>query len=282
MRFVPDEKHGFFTGQDLQNRGDLPWSPRGFELAANCATLRSMKNYAIEAIPCRRDNYAYLIVGTDGLWVVDPTDYPPVQAAIASHQKPLLGILATHHHHDHVGGISELCKTHAASNPWVAAHASDRGRVPEQSVFIDAPRGQYIDSGLKVAGLPVLAAHIPGHTMGAIAWKVGDELFTGDTLFSGGCGRLFEGSPADMFQSFETLLSCPPHTRLWFGHEYTRSNLEFAAAIQPEHPAYAAALAELRTPSCPSTVERELKINVFARAKTPEQFGELRSRKDKS
>lgn len=240
--------------------------------------------YRILPVPCRRDNYAYLILDDTRAWVVDPTEFEPVQRVLAQEQKPLAGILATHHHPDHVGGIEALCQTHVGadgSQPWVAGHASDRGRIPQQSVFVDAPRARYIDSGLQVAGLPVMAAHIPGHTSGAIAWKFGDELFTGDTLFSGGCGRLFEGSAEDMFESFATLLNQPDHTRLWFGHEYTQANLRFAERADPSHPAYAQALENLRVPSCPSTVQREREINIFARAPSAQVFGELRALKDK-
>lgn len=251
---------------------------------AKPSTLPGVSDYRIEPIPCHKDNYAYLIIGDVAQWVVDPTDFDPVWAKLQPN-KTLAGILATHHHPDHVGGIQELCEATTKTQgqaPWVAAHACDKGRIPQQSEFIDAPRGHYINSGLVVAGHPLLAAHIPGHTKGAIAWKFGDELFTGDTLFSAGCGRLFEGSPQDMFESFKTLLSCPPQTRLWFGHEYTRANLNFATQTEPEHPAYAQALQELRIPSCPSTVARELQINIFARAKGPAHFGRLRSAKDKS
>lgn len=252
-------------------------------LRAKPSTLRDVAGFRIEPVACRRDNYAYLILGDTAQWVVDPTDFEPVWEKLEK-DKPLLGILATHHHHDHVGGIQELCqattKAHGQA-PWVAGHASDRGRIPNQSEFIDAPRGRFIDSGLRVAGHPLMAAHIPGHTMGAIAWKFAEELFTGDTLFSAGCGRLFEGSPQDMFESFRTLMACPPQTRLWFGHEYTQANLDFARRTEPEHSAYERALRELRVPSCPSSVERELEINIFARAKDPAHFRELRSAKDR-
>lgn len=242
-----------------------------------------MTGYRIAAIPCRKDNYAYLIVGDTEQWVVDPTDFKPVWDALDP-QKPLAGILATHHHPDHVGGIPELCQAHQerhAKTPWVAAHSSDKGRVPNQSEFIEAPKDRFIDSGLRVADHPLLAAHIPGHTTGAIAWKFGDEVFTGDTLFSGGCGRIFEGSAQDMFLSFKTLLACPADTRLWFGHEYTEANLRFAARTEPDHPAYAQALEQIKVPSCPSTVARELEINIFARAKDPAHFKALRSAKDR-
>lgn len=244
----------------------------------------AVSGYRVEPIPCRRDNYSYLVIGDSEQWLVDPPDFEPVWQALDP-QKPLAGILATHHHPDHVGAIPELCEAQKArhgQSPWVAAHRSDQGRIPNQSEFVDAPKDRYIDTGLRIAKHPLLAAHVPGHTRGAIAWKIGQELFTGDTLFSGGCGRLFEGSAEDMFQSFKVLLSCPPETRLWFGHEYTEANLRFAQQSDPGHPAYAQALETLSVPSCPSTVARELEINIFARAKDPAHFGALRSAKDKA
>lgn len=242
-------------------------------------------NFRIIPVPCRRDNYAYLIVGDLALWVVDPTEFEPVQHAIAAEQKPLQGILATHHHHDHVGGIAQLCSQHPGKDgagPWVSGHTSDRGRIPHQTIFVDAPRGSFIDTGLRVADRVLEAAHIPGHTTGAIAWKIGDDIFTGDTLFSAGCGRLFEGSAQDMFESFKTLLSQPGATRLWFGHEYTEANLRFAESVDPGHRPYQDALDTFVIPSCPTTVERELEINIFARSANAQAFGELRARKDQS
>lgn len=244
-----------------------------------------MVSYEILPLLCRRDNYAYLILQGKLAWVVDPTDFEPVRATLVQRECSLQGILATHHHPDHVGGIAELCAWSIAQDgqrPWVAGHASDRGRIPEQNRFIDAPRGRFIDSQLQVAGHPLWSAHIPGHTTGAIAYRFAQELFTGDTLFSGGCGRLFEGSAQDMFESFKTLLDGPEDCRLWFGHEYTQNNLRFAAKTEPGNPDYQKALEHLRVPSCPSTIGRERKINIFARAASPQAFAELRSLKDKA
>lgn len=247
--------------------------------------MPSMMSYEILPQPCRRDNYAYLVLQEGLAWVVDPTDFEPVHTALVERKCRLQGILATHHHHDHVGGIAELCAwslRQEGHRPWVAGHASDRGRIPQQDRFIDAPRGHFIDSQLQVAGHTLWTAHIPGHTTGAIAYRFANEIFTGDTLFSGGCGRLFEGSAQDMFESFKTLLDGPEDCRLWFGHEYTQNNLRFALENEPDNPDYQSALDALSIPSCPSTIGRERKINIFARAATAQAFAELRSRKDKS
>src|SRR5690606_14835312 len=122
----------------------------------------------------------------------------PLVEALARRRCTLRGILATHHHFDHVGGIAGLVEQFPGT--WVAGHASDRDRIPAQTQFVEAPTDRWIDSGLQLAGRRVLALHIPGHTLGAIAWRLvaaesgPDDVFTGDTLFSAGCGRLFEGT----------------------------------------------------------------------------------------
>lgn len=250
-----------------------------------------MSEFSIRPIPCLRDNYAYLICESKPsqtparAWLVDPSTVEPPRAALLEGGYLLQGILATHHHPDHVGGILGLCQwvtSQGHPRPWVAGHALDRGRIPEQSEFIAAPQKEFIATDLRVANTPVFAAHIPGHTTGAIAWKIGEQVFTGDTLFSGGCGRLFEGDAQQMFDSFRTLLSLPDETQLWFGHEYTASNLRFALSAEPEHHAYQEALDSLKTPSCPTTVKREKSINIFARAPDPAAFGRLREQKDRA
>ena len=242
-----------------------------------------MSSLEIRPILCRRDNYAYLIVDGRDAWVVDPTEFEPVKAALEDGELELHGILATHHHLDHVGGIEELCQWREAMGkaaPWVAAHESDRGRIPRQSAFIPAIRRSFNDSGLRIGQYPVFASHIPGHTLGAIAWKIDDHIFTGDTLFSGGCGRLFEGTPADMYESLQTICSGPGATKLWFGHEYTKANLNFARAIEPDNLEILQLLDNLQVPSCPSTIARERAINVFVRAADALHLAKIRTAKD--
>jgi hydroxyacylglutathione hydrolase len=236
----------------------------------------------ITPIACLKDNYAYLIRDGSDAWVVDPSEAAPVRAALGG--LTLRGILATHHHHDHVGGIQELAK----GDTWVAAHGSDRGRVPGQTVFVEAPVGRFVASGLLVGGRPVLAMHIPGHTLGAVAWGVAEDgegvptdVFTGDTLFAAGCGRLFEGTPAQMFTSLQSLTALPEATRLWFGHEYTANNLRFAAAAEPENPAVRERQARLSPLTTPTTVALERATNPFVRAGSVEELAARRAAKDR-
>jgi hydroxyacylglutathione hydrolase len=245
-----------------------------------------MSPLVVEPIPCLSDNYAYLIhaEGSSDAYLVDPSEAPPAAAALARGNLRLRGILATHHHPDHTGGIGEL----AGGEIWVAAHAADRGRIPRQTIFLDAPAGTFIPAGVTVAGRQLVGMHIPGHTRAAIAWGLAptdgaapEEVFTGDTLFAAGCGRLFEGTPAQMWSSLRALTALPPATRLWFGHEYTAGNLRFAASIEPHNPAIAERAAALPARTTPTTVALELATNPFVRAATVEELAARRTAKDK-
>ena len=250
-----------------------------------------MSQANIEVIPCLKDNYAYLITLGGGVdaYVVDPSEAPPVVAALERRGLALRGILATHHHGDHVGAISELLGR--ASSPgsiFVAGHALDRGRIPEQTVFVEAETGRFAQSGLSVFGRPLMAMHIPGHTRAAIAWGIpGDDggelpadVFTGDTLFGAGCGRLFEGTPAQMFASLRALTALPGEARLWFGHEYTESNLRFALTLEPDSAAIAERRAQLTPRTSPTTVALERATNPFVRASSVDELASRRSAKD--
>ena len=249
-----------------------------------------MGELSIDVIPCLRDNYAYLISDRERgeAWLVDPSESaPPLTALAARPELDLKGILATHHHHDHVGGIDGILARHG--DAWVAAHASDRGRVPQQSRFVDAPLGRFVESGIVLGGRPLLAMWIPGHTRGAIAWYIpppsegeaeGGDVFTGDTLFAAGCGRLFEGTPAQMHASLQALTALSPATRMWFGHEYTAANLRFAATVEPDNPAIQRRIAGLGERTTPTTVADERATNPFVRAASAEALGERRAAKD--
>jgi len=245
-----------------------------------------MPTLSIEPIPCLRDNYAYLIAdeAAGDAWLVDPSEPGPPGALLRRRGLRLRGVLATHHHMDHVGGIATLLDQHR--DAWVAGHLRDEGRIPRQTVFVDAPTDRFVTTELLVGGLALQARFIPGHTLGAIAWYLpprpdsAGDVFTGDTLFAAGCGRLFEGSPTQMYLSLQALVSLPPATRLWFGHEYTAANLRFAAAIEPDNAAVAARAADLPICTTPTTVELELATNPFVRADSAEQLSERRQAKD--
>ena len=223
-------------------------------------------------IPCLSDNYAYLVTRDDSAEAVliDPSEAPPVQAALTDHGLDLVAILATHHHHDHVGGIEALCSGRGALP--VYAHASDleQGRVPRQT------RGLADGERFELGGLSFEAIYIPGHTLGAVAYVVEDAVFTGDTLFVAGCGRLFEGTPEMMYRSLnEKLATLPDDTRVYCGHEYTESNLRFASTVEPDSEAirsrilWARALRQAGRPTVPSTMGDERATNPFLRVHVP-------------
>jgi hydroxyacylglutathione hydrolase len=226
------------------------------------------------AVPCLGDNYAYLVVGADGhrAVVVDPSEAEPVARALAREGLALTAILNTHHHWDHVGGNEAL----AAAWPGLAvyAHASDWGRVPRQTERVEHERP------FEVASFEVRPLHVPGHTLGAVAYCIDDAVFTGDTLFVAGCGRLFEGTAEMMLGSLADKLGrLPGATRVYCGHEYTVKNLEFAATAEPDNARIQERLAWARErrrqglPTVPSSLGDELATNPFLRCAEPSVAG---------
>ncbi len=248
----------------------------------------------IEPIPCLSDNFAYLLWqdGSREALVVDPSEYLPVKRVLDDKRLQLAGILCTHHHWDHVGGVQELC----SSQSGVPVFASDYDVQRIEGVTQGIAHGQAFDC----LGFHFDCLKVPGHTLGALAYCVEDAVFTGDTLFGAGCGRLFEGTPAQMHASLMMLAALPAQTKVYFGHEYTRSNLAFAQSIEPNNPEVKARLQRAAVPknSCttPSTIEEERATNPFLRCAEPnvkatlgsqfanadevEVFTEVRKRKD--
>ena len=215
----------------------------------------------IVVVPCLRDNYAYLVIEGARAAVVDPGEAAPIEAALAREGATLVAIWATHHHGDHTGGIAALREAHPGVE--VVASATDAAR------FAGVTRIIADGDALTFEGHAVTILHNPGHTLGAITFVIEGNAFTGDTLFGAGCGRVFEGDAAMMHASLMQLAALPADTRIWCGHEYTASNLRFAAAVEPGNPEVAARAAALVTPSVPSTVATERATNPFLRADQP-------------
>ena len=213
-------------------------------------------------MPCLQDNFAYLVIDHAGhCAVVDAGEAAPVEAALVREHAQLAAIWATHHHPDHVGGIGALLATRTGIE--VVIGAKDAPRTPGVT--------RALEDGDEVAlgTLRARCIHNPGHTLGAISYAVEDCVFTGDTLFGGGCGRVFEGDAAMMHASLMRLAALPPATRVYFGHEYTASNLRFAAAVEPGNPQVGDRARALASPSTPSTIADERATNPFLRSAEP-------------
>jgi hydroxyacylglutathione hydrolase len=199
--------------------------------------------------------------------VVDPGDDRPVEQALAEEGLHLKAILVTHHHADHVGGVGALAAKHGAP---VFAPARESMPCPVQAL----DDGGSVDLAASL-GLRFDVMAVPGHTLGHIAYAGHGALFCGDTLFSAGCGRLFEGTPAQMLGSLDRLASLPDATAVYCAHEYTLSNLRFARAVEPDNADIEAALAETGRRrerdaiTLPSSLGRERLINPFLRTRTP-------------
>lgn len=187
----------------------------------------------VHVVPCLADNYAYLLDdGAGGAVVVDPSDAAPVEDALRAHRLVLRGIWLTHHHWDHVGGVEALCEArdgHARVDVIGSAHDLGHARIPRQT------RSVREGAALAFATHNVTLIEIPGHTLGAIAYLVDGCLFSGDTLFLAGCGRVFEGTMPVMQASLAKLRALAADTRIYCGHEYTLSNLKFAATVEPDN-----------------------------------------------
>jgi hydroxyacylglutathione hydrolase len=204
-----------------------------------------------------------------GALVVDPGEAAPVLQALQREDVQLRGILVTHHHADHTGGVHELREATGA-----AVFGPARETIP--SPYQPLSQGGQV----QLLGLPFEVMDVPGHTAGHIAFFCsavdGTPLvFCGDTLFSGGCGRLFEGTPAQMLQSLQALAALPPETQVCCTHEYTLSNLRFAMAVEPDNAdlqAYQRQCVALRAqglPTLPSSIALEQRINPFLRSSVP-------------
>ena len=225
----------------------------------------------IEIIPCLTDNYSYLIHENQSntVTIIDPSEFAPCDKIISKKYKKLDYILNTHHHYDHVGGNEEIKKKY---NSTVLGFENDKNRIPGiDKVLKD-------DQEFKIGLLNFTTIFIPGHTSGHIAFYFKKEkvIFTGDTLFSLGCGRLFEGTSKQMFQSLNKLKNLPGETKVYCGHEYTYKNFEFCLRFNPNNDFLKKKKDTIElslknnTPTIPSTISDEIKANIFFRFNDPD------------
>lgn len=220
-------------------------------------------------VPAFTDNYLWLLhpENSNDAYVVDPGSAEPIETALAKYGLNLAGILVTHHHGDHIGGIQEL-----TAERDIPVYGPDSRNIP----FITQPLSE--GDTIRLGGqfdFQVMA--VPGHTLDHIVFYCAEEavLFCGDTLFAGGCGRMFEGTPEQMYASLEKLAQLPPETAVYCAHEYTLSNLKFALAVEPGNEKLQArqqraeSTRAFGSPTVPSTIGLELDTNPFLRVQIP-------------
>ena len=223
----------------------------------------------VQIIPCLNDNYSYLIheKETNTVSIVDPAEYETCDKVIQKYKK-LDFILNTHHHADHVDGNLELKKKY---NSKVLGFELDKDRIPGIDILLKENQKH------KIGNLEFKIIFVPGHTRGHIAFFFNKEkvVFTGDTLFSLGCGRVFEGSHKEMFDSLKKIKDLPQDTKIYCGHEYTKSNLNFCLTYDVNNILLNKKLNEVekklknRLPTIPTTIGEELKTNIFLRCNDP-------------
>ena len=235
----------------------------------------------IQIIPCLKDNYSYLIIDEKKniACVIDPGEADPIIEYLENNNIKLKYILNTHHHYDHVGGNQKLKNKYGAN---VVGYKDDKDRIPEIDILVhDQETWVYENFEAKIL-------HIPGHTLGHICFYFYKEnsVFTGDTLFSLGCGRIFEGTNSQMFNSLKKLKMLPADTKIFCGHEYTSQNSKFCIIHDENNENLKIKIDNIETklkkglPTIPSTIKDELECNIFFRSDNLETFSKLRDLKD--
>jgi hydroxyacylglutathione hydrolase len=250
-----------------------------------------MPGLEIAVIPCLQDNYTYLVRSGELCAVIDPAEAAAVEAALKARGARLTHILNTHHHWDHSGGNRELKAAHGAE---VIGPEKDRTRIPAIDTGVDE------EHGWQFGDIKVQVLEVPAHTRGAVAYVFGDAVFTGDTMFVMGCGRLFEGSPEMMLTGLNKIAALPDDTKVYCGHEYTLANARFAMTLEPGNAALQQRFKEVEAQradgqfTVPSTIALEKATNPFLRTQSSEirasigmakaddvaVFAEIRRRKD--
>ena len=235
----------------------------------------------VEIIPCLQDNYSYLIIDESNKTasVVDPSEAKPIINFIEKENINLKYILNTHHHYDHIGGNKDLKKKY---NSVVIGYKDDASRIPGIDILLNN------NQIWKADNFEAKIMHIPGHTTGHISFHFFKEklIFTGDTLFSLGCGKIFEGTYQDMFDSLNQIKKLPQDTKIYCGHEYTLQNSKFCIKHDPENLNLKNKIVEIKKklenniPTIPSTLKEENECNIFLRAKDVKSFSKLRDLKD--
>ena len=235
----------------------------------------------IEIIPCLQDNYSYLIINEENntACVIDPGEAEPIIKYLENNKIKLKFILNTHHHYDHVGGNKKLKKKYGAS---VVGYKGDKERIPEIDILVN-DQEIWIHENFKAKII-----HIPGHTLGHICFYFYNQksVFSGDTLFSLGCGRIFEGTYSQMFNSLMKLKKLPQNTKVFCGHEYTKQNSKFCIIHDANNQNLKTKINDIEIklknnlPTIPSTIKDELECNIFFRSNNVETFSKLRDLKD--
>ena len=235
----------------------------------------------IKIIPCLQDNYSYLIIDKENstACVIDPSEADPIIEYLEDNKIKLKFILNTHHHYDHVGGNQKLKEKYGAS---VIGYEGDKERIPGIDILVN-DQETWIHKNFEAKII-----HIPGHTLGHICFYFYKDksVFTGDTLFSLGCGRIFEGTYAQMFDSLMKLKKLPTNTKVFCGHEYTLQNSKFCIVNDDNNKNLKTKINDIKIKlkaglsTIPSTIKDELECNIFLRSNNLETFSKLRDLKD--
>ena len=234
----------------------------------------------VEIINCLQDNFSYILIDEEkNACVIDPSEKDPIINYIDKNNLKLKFILNTHHHFDHVGGNKDLKNKYGCK---VVGFEKDKERIPEIDICLkDKEIWSYKSFEAEIF-------HIPGHTLGHICYFFRKEkiLFTGDTLFSLGCGRIFEGTYQEMYDSLNIIKSFPRDTKIFFGHEYTLNNAKFCVSNDKDNINLKRMIDEINLklkngePTSPTTLDKEMHCNIFLKAKDLQTFKKLRDLKD--